>query len=114
MPDFTASIVSGSALLMGGHGSFPNAGTEEPLAGYLFVTVFMTIFFVMLAFLFGCGWTIWRRTTRPHPHHQLLMELADEDSSTSAPEVKTVGSGPNSAPEAEPWEKPADWWRETK
>jgi hypothetical protein len=65
-------------------------------------------------FLFGCFATaaffIWRRSTRPEPHVQLLMEL-DESDAEGLPE-ETDKKPPQQAAPREPWEKTPDWWKQ--
>ncbi|MDZ4287160.1 MAG: hypothetical protein U0984_04335 [Prosthecobacter sp.] len=60
-----------------------------------------------LFFLLGCfatwAWLLWRRSHRPTPQVKLLMELEEEERQT---ETKRPPAEP-----AEPWERPADWWK---
>jgi hypothetical protein len=66
-----------------------------------------------LFFLLGCfamaAWQIWRRSTRPAPHIELLIELADSD------EEKIIQTADEKSaerlPPSPPWERQADWWK---
>lgn len=72
--------------------------------------VVMTLGFLVFLFIgFGVGaYVLWRRERHPAPHRKLLMELADEASQerTTSREAKA----PN--PDANPWERDADWWKQ--
>lgn len=82
--------------------------TEDTVAGDLFVLAHLGFFFLLLGCFGWAAWNIWRRTTKPPPHIQLLMELDDRE----VPSVVRPGDSTlASAPPSEPWEKPADWWK---
>lgn len=64
-----------------------------------------TLFFLLGAFAMW-AWLIWRRTTKPEPHMQLLMELEEEqarEAQTSVNEAETDARAP--------WEQSPDWWK---
>jgi hypothetical protein len=71
-----------------------------------FVIANLGFLFFMLSFFAVCGWMIWRRTTKPEPHIQLLMELEAESGPLS--QTSHPGRGPD---ESAPWERQADWWK---
>ncbi len=72
----------------------------------------------LLAFLFG-GFTVaafilWRRERHPTPDKRLLMELEEEEEREhSRPPSQPARAGPEeeAGGTAQPWERPADWWR---
>lgn len=85
----------------------PQAGAHavDTAAMDWFVLFTLCILFFLLGCLATAAWHIWRRTTRPQPHEQLLKELAETDADTllrdeHARETRSA-----------PWEKPSDWWR---
>jgi hypothetical protein len=90
-----------SAVSPGAYGRW----IQESGAGEWFVLAHLGFFFLLLACFGWATWRIWRRTTRPEPHVQLLMELAEGDSGGEA----QVG-GKNQG-EVNPWERSADWWK---
>lgn len=64
-----------------------------------------TLFFLMGAFAMW-AWIIWRRSTKPEPHIQLLMELEDDA------EREQSRHATRDEPESKaPWEQAADWWK---
>ncbi len=69
----------------------------------------------MLGFFACWAWLIWRRTTKPPPHVQLIMELDEEDEEVRKQETtSTESTAPSSAepePERAPWEREQDWWK---
>lgn len=75
-----------------------------------FVTATLGCFFFLLGCFVTMGWVIWRRSTRPEPHVQLLMELAESDPEniihTNTEGDAEQGRGTNPC-----WERPADWWK---
>lgn len=80
------------------------------------MNLFVLITLCCLFFLLGCFGTmaviIWRRTARPKPHIQLLMELDDvnEPQPPEQPADQTPASfKPPSSGEA--WQRPTDWWK---
>ncbi len=78
---------------------------ENTAAMDWFVIINLGFLFLMLGFFAGCTWMIWRRTTKPEPHVQLLMELEDESAEKPAAPASTQTE------EAAPWERQADWWK---
>lgn len=87
------------------------AAGEHVVAMDLFVLINLGFLLFMLGF-FGCfAWIIWRRTTKPAPHIQLLMELDEELSRESAAETEAAGSHPAQEAERAPWEREQDWWK---
>lgn len=82
---------------------------RETAAGDWFVVAHLAFFFLLLACFGWATWGIWRRTTRPEPHLQLLMEMADQkDAVEVSPEASPSGAG---RAEVLPWERPEDWWK---
>lgn len=67
--------------------------------------VLMTLaFFAGMVVAVACGaWVIHRRTTRPKPHRQLLMEMQDAQERPSEKKVAT--------PTLKAWEQDSDWWK---
>jgi hypothetical protein len=82
--------------------------TESTSAGDWFVLAHLGFFFMLLSCFGWAAWSIWKRTNRPEPHIQWLMEMDQADAATWA--VKGEGERPKRQPE-EPWERPADWWK---
>lgn len=68
-----------------------------------------TLFFLLGSFA-AWAWLIWRRSTRPQPHVQLLMELEDEAEAANRREGHPTPQGGKREPDA-PWEQTADWWK---
>jgi hypothetical protein len=79
---------------------------ENTQAMDLFVLANLACLFLMLGFFAACGWVIWRRTVKPEPHMQLLMELEDEQR-----DFKAEPATPTPAAESAPWERDTDWWK---
>lgn len=72
--------------------------------------VVMTLGFLVFLFVgFGIGaYVLWRRERHPAPHRKLLMELAEESS-----EERLAANEPRKPePDAKPWERDADWWKQ--
>lgn len=82
--------------------------TEDTAAGDLFVLAHLGFFFLLLGCFAWAAWSIWKRTTQPPPHIQLLMELTDDETPAS---VRSNDAPAATSPASEPWEKPADWWK---
>jgi hypothetical protein len=82
---------------------------RDTQAGDWFVIAHLAFFFLLLGCFAWATWGIWRRTTRPAPHMQLIMELAEEES-RDAPTAGVHPSGTSGAA-AQPWEKAEDWWK---
>lgn len=72
----------------------------------LFVLATLACLFLMFGFFAGCGWAIWRRTTKPEPHMQLIMELEEDEAATHQ-----QSPTPKPADEPAPWERQSDWWK---
>ncbi len=72
-----------------------------------FVLANLGFLFLMLGFFAGCAWMIWRRTTRPEPHIQLIMELDDHERTHAEEDTK----GSASPEERAPWQRSEDWWK---
>ncbi|GAA5145691.1 hypothetical protein GCM10023213_37630 [Prosthecobacter algae] len=74
-----------------------------------FVIATLCFFFFLLGCFAMAAWQIWRRSTRPAPHVELLMELADSD------EDKIIQTADEKSAERSPpspsWERQADWWK---
>ena len=92
-------------------------GTRHALGGqYVENTAAMDLFVLatlgFLFFLLGCfatwAWLIWRRSNRPEPHVQLMMELDEPE----RPAKDEKGVKPTETEEAAPWERPGDWWKQ--
>lgn len=86
----------------------PEAGiAAEHVAGMdWFVMINLAFLLFMLGFFACWAWLIWRRTTKPAPHIQLLIEMEEE---TSRQEAATADHG--NEPERAPWEREQDWWK---
>jgi hypothetical protein len=89
----------------------PDAGAHaaDTAAMDWFVLATLCTLFFLLGCIATAAWQIWRRTTRPQPHEQLLQELAEADPDALLNPGK--GSDADETPRAV-WEKPADWWRQ--
>jgi len=93
------------------HGSGKIQHATNTAAMDWFVIATLCFFFFLLGCFAAVAWQIWRRTTRPDPHVQLLMELADSDEEKlirAADENPQEPQAPQTPP---PWEKPPDWWK---
>lgn len=84
------------------------AHAENTAAMDLFVLANLGFLFFLLGFFAVCGWMIWRRTTKPEPHMQLLMEMEVEQTALS----QKSQTFPSQKEESAPWERSADWWRQ--
>ena len=73
-----------------------------------FVLINLAFLFFMLGFFACWSWLIWRRTTKPAPHIQLIMEMEEE--TAKQPEAPTEAAA-TGEPERAPWEREADWWQ---
>lgn len=93
----------------------PDAGMHaaDTAAMDWFVIATLCFFFFLLGCFATAAYQIWRRTTRPEAHVQLLMELAEDEAGGQAPEDKSPDEKPPgmTAPR-EPWEKAPDWWKQ--
>ena len=90
----------------------PEGGTAKVPREWVEASDWFVIFTLgTLLFLLGAfamwAWLIWRRTTRPEPHIQLLMELEDEE---HAGEARAAASAEEPETPA-PWEQSPDWWK---
>ena len=86
-------------------------GPEFVEAGKWFMALNLASFFLVLGFLGSFGWLIWRRTTRPEPHIQLIMEMDDEPEGEPHPATGGSTASERDREPPPPWEKPADWWK---
>jgi hypothetical protein len=85
---------------------------QESGAGEWFVLAHLGFFFILLACFGWAAWGIWRRTTRPAPHLQLLMEMATgELEGSKEGESKAGGEGDR---DLRPWERSEDWWKKER
>ncbi len=74
-----------------------------------FVMINLAFLFFMLGFFACWAWLIWRRTTKPAPHIQLLMEMEEETSRQEAAAAESTSHA--DVPERAPWEREQDWWK---
>ena len=72
----------------------------------LFVLATLACLFLMFGFFAGCGWAIWRRTMKPKPHMQLIMELQEEETDFQEKPASQHPTDPSA-----PWERESDWWK---
>lgn len=86
-----------------GHGV--GTGQGHVVAMDLFVLINLGLLLFMLGFFACWAWLIWRRTTRPEPHIQLIMELEDD------PEFTGHLKAPAEENSRAAWERDQDWWR---
>lgn len=83
-------------------------GSTEALDWFVIAT--LCFFFFLLGCFATVAWQIWRRTTRPPPHVQLLMELDDSDDEQI---LSREGDAPPKEPNPKPpWEKNPEWWKQ--
>ena len=80
--------------------------SENTAAMDWFVLANLGFLFLMFGFFAGCAWMIWRRTTKPEPHMQLIMDLDEQEKALSEEEIK--GSATE---ERAPWQRSEDWWK---
>ena len=85
----------------------------EPVAGS---DAFVLTTLGFLGFLFGAftvaAIVLWRRQAHPEPHRRLLMELEDQQQDQqTTPREATNAPGVDDEPQAQPWERKADWWK---
>lgn len=87
-------------------------GGEHTVAMDLFVMINLAFLMFMLGFFACWAWLIWRRTTKPPPHIQLIMELDDEEAAKYKDKDSPESSAPaGDQPERAPWEREQDWWK---
>lgn len=72
----------------------------------LFVLATLACLFLMFGFFAGCGWVIWRRTMKPKPHIQLIMELQAEETAFQEESPSLRPTDPSA-----PWERESNWWK---
>lgn len=79
-----------------------------------FVIATLCFFFFLLGCFAMAACQIWRRTTRPDPHVQLLMELAESDEADREDhQDENAGEkSPGLTAPREPWEQAPDWWKQ--
>lgn len=80
--------------------------TEMTEAMDLFALFTLGCLFFILGVIATWSWMLWRRSTRPTPHEQLLMEMHHHDPDEPAP------AGETKAADGPAWERDADWWKE--
>lgn len=91
------------------HRSESGTAGEHVVGMDWFVLINLAFLLFMLGFFACWAWLIWRRTTRPPPHIQLLMEMEDE---MARQEAATAEAGNHTGePEPAPWEREQDWWK---
>lgn len=73
-----------------------------------FVLANLGFLFLMFGFFAGCAWMIWRRTTKPEPHMQLIMELQEQNEAAYEDERTKAAA----TEEREPWQRADDWWKQ--
>lgn len=76
-----------------------------------FVLINLAFLMFMLGFFACWAWLIWRRTTRPPPHIQLIMELEEEEAARQKEAPASESATPAGEPERAPWEREQDWWK---
>jgi hypothetical protein len=89
----------------------PAGGTQKITRDWAEASDWFVLFTLgTLLFLLGAfamwAWLIWRRTTKPEPHVQLLMELENATEREKDATPRTDDTEPNS-----PWAKYGDWWK---
>jgi hypothetical protein len=104
------ATLSAGELAMHGASAAHRQWIGETAAGDWFVVAHLAFFFFLLGCLGWATWSIWRRTTKPAPHLQLLMEMADADSNEEARRPSGLAAKGGMS-EAQPWERPEDWWK---
>lgn len=103
LPSILAFPVHLNPPAVAGQGA--GAGHGHVVAMDLFVLINLGLLLFMLGFFACWAWLIWRRTTRPEPHIQLIMELEDDPDFSEALKAKAEEDTPA------PWERDQDWWR---
>ncbi len=74
-------------------------------AAEAFVLLTLGFFGGMVVAVAVSAWVLYRRSTQPKPHRQLMLEMEEETERAERRE-----SGP-AKEERMPWEKDADWWK---
>lgn len=72
-------------------------------AAEAFVLLTLGFFGGMVVAVAFAAWVLYRRSTRPKPHRQLLLEMEEEEPKNPA-ETRAQES-------RKPWEQDADWWK---
>lgn len=83
------------------------AHAADTAAMDLFVIATLCILFFLLGCFATVAWQIWRRSTRPEPHIQLLMELEHADEEALLQSTSDDPSPATHYPERDP-----DWWKQ--
>jgi len=71
-------------------------------AAEAFVLLTLGFFGGMVVAVAISAWVLHRRSTRPKPHRQLMLEMEEE---TEAKESRPAKE------ERKPWEQDGDWWK---
>jgi hypothetical protein len=72
--------------------------TRHVGASDAFVLLTLAFFGAMVLSVMIAAWVLYRRSTRPAPHRQLMIEMAETG------EFASQETGQN-------WERHADWWK---
>lgn len=96
----------------------PDAGipaAETAAMDWFVIATLCTLFFLLGCFA-TAAYQIWRRTTRPEPHVQLLMDLAEGDAEDNGDKDAESKNHDEKSPDLknprEPWEQAPDWWKQ--
>ncbi len=71
----------------------------------LFALFTLGCLFFILGVIATWAWMLWRRSTRPTPHEQLIAEMHHLDPDEPAPAAEARGN------DGAAWERDADWWK---
>lgn len=97
------SIIAFLARPAGDTAPIPRQWAEA--SDWFVIFTLATLFFLLGAFAVW-AWLIWRRTTKPEPHVQLLIELEEKQERERLATTNRDQEG-----DTAPWEKPSDWWK---
>ncbi len=103
-------VLSAFALVIRRPETVTHAGNTDAMDWAMIAT--LCFFFFLLGCFATAAWQIWRRTTRPEPHVQLLMDLADSDENKLIQNNEDKPGNNQDAPKPDPWEKSPDWWKQ--
>ena len=92
-------------------GSGSGSAGPHTVAMDWFVLINLAFLMFMLGFFACWAWLIWRRTTKPPPHVQLIMELEEEEAARQEERLSAESATPTGEPERAPWEREQDWWK---
>ncbi len=93
------------------HGPQFGSHIEGSEAMDLFALLTLGFLFFVLGVIATWAWMLWRRSVRPTPHEQLLMEIHHHDHDSHE---ETPAPAADAPPAGEPWEKSADWWKKDR